>query len=105
MYRNALDAFDSRWPPFTSHISFEVLKKSTPPSLLSNLVPSSLSPSLGKDHYIRMRYNARNIVLPACKPVGKHLEGSNGEVCTFEAFREAVEKVEIGGKEWEEGCV
>lgn len=52
-----------------------------------------------------MRYNARNIVLPACKPVGKHLEGSNGEVCTFEAFREAVEKVEIGGKEWEEGCV
>ena len=51
-----------------------------------------------------MRYNGRPMLLPACKAEGNHLPGSNGEVCTKEAFASAVEKVQLTAKQWEEGC-
>lgn len=51
-----------------------------------------------------MRYNAKPIVLPSCAKPGMHLEGSRGEVCTWEGFKEALRKIEMTGKEWETSC-
>ncbi|BGP02495.1 hypothetical protein RTG_02538 [Rhodotorula toruloides ATCC 204091] len=99
---NALDAFDNRWPPFTSHVAVELFRSASPPSLLSSFLPSFLRPS--HPHYVRLRFNARNLRLPACAPEGKHLPGSNGEVCTFEAFKDAVRDVEVSSKEWRGLC-
>ncbi|GAA5967559.1 hypothetical protein JCM11641_005693 [Rhodosporidiobolus odoratus] len=99
---NALDIFDGRWPPFTSHIAIELFRSTSPPSFLSSLLPSPLRPS--PPHYIRLRFNSRTLRLPTCTPPGKHLEGSNGQVCTWEAFKEALGKVECSGEEWREAC-
>ncbi|GEM10048.1 acid phosphatase [Rhodotorula toruloides] len=99
---NALDAFDNRWPPFTSHVAVEFFRSASPPSVLSSFLPSFLRPS--QPHYVRLRFNARNLRLPACAPEGKHLAGSEGEVCTFEAFKDAVRDVEVSMKEWRGLC-
>lgn len=89
---NALDCFDHRWPPFTSHVCIELFK----------------SPATGffskPPHFVRLRYNGRTMRLPACAPQGKHLAGSDGGVCTFEAFEEAVRKVEVSQEEWKGMC-
>ncbi|GAA5911331.1 hypothetical protein JCM8208_005222 [Rhodotorula glutinis] len=100
---NALDAFDRRWPPFTSHVSVELLRSPSPPSPLSRLVPSSFRPAPSTQHYVRLRYNAKPLYLPACAPEGKHLAGSP-EVCTFEGFADAVRKVEMSHGEWMDSC-
>lgn len=119
---NALDAFDNRWPPFTSHVAVgadaallgryalklirrclaELFRSASPPSILSSFLPSFLRPP--QQHYVRLRFNARNLRLPACAPEGKHLPGSNGEVCTLEAFKDAVRDVEVSSKEWRGLC-
>ncbi|GAA6006019.1 uncharacterized protein JCM10292_005648 [Rhodotorula paludigena] len=103
---NALDAFDKRWPPFTSHVAIELFRSSASPasaSLLSFL-PSFLRPTPAAPHFLRLRYNGRTLRLPACAPEGKHLPGSNGEVCTFEALRDAVAKAEVQQDEWRRMC-
>jgi acid phosphatase len=80
----------------------ELFRSASPPSLLSSFLPSFLRPS--QPHYVRLRFNARNLRLPACAPEGKHLPGSNGEVCTFEAFKDAVRDVEVSSAEWRGLC-
>lgn len=55
-------------------------------------------------HYVRLRFNGRTMRLPACAPEGKHLPGSEGQVCTFEAFSEAARKVEVSQEEWRGLC-
>ncbi|KAK4047051.1 hypothetical protein OIO90_006334 [Microbotryomycetes sp. JL221] len=107
---NALDAFDGRWPPFTSHLAVELFRSksastaSSSASFLSSFVPSFLRPGSSQQHYVRLLFNAKSVSLPACQAVGKHLPGSNGTVCTLEAFSEAVNKVAMTGQEWEQGC-
>ncbi|GAA6048612.1 hypothetical protein JCM3770_002056 [Rhodotorula araucariae] len=91
---NALEAFDKRWPPFTSHLAVELLRAAAAPSALSRLLPGAVAPAPPAQHYVRLRYNARPLVLPACAPAGKHLPGPAGEVCTWEALRDAVRAVE-----------
>lgn len=51
-----------------------------------------------------MKYNGKPVSIPTCRKPGNHLEGTDGEVCTWEGFREAVAKVAITAKEWEKGC-
>ncbi|GAA6053194.1 hypothetical protein JCM3770_000022 [Rhodotorula araucariae] len=102
---NALDAFDKRWPPFTSHLAVELLRAPAAPSALSRLLPgAAVAPAPPAQHYVRLRYNARPLVLPACAPAGKHLPGSEGEVCTWEAFTDAVRAVECTQAEWRGWC-
>ncbi|BGP54618.1 hypothetical protein JCM8202_004988 [Rhodotorula sphaerocarpa] len=95
---NALDCFDGRWPPFTSHVCVELFRSGPPASgFLSSFKPPP-------PHYVRLRFNGRTIRLPACAPEGKHLPGSEGQVCTFEAFSEAARKVEVSQEEWRRMC-
>ncbi|KAK4700058.1 acid phosphatase, partial [Phenoliferia sp. Uapishka_3] len=104
---NALNVFDSRWPPFTSHIAFELFRPSPPPtapSTLSSFLPSLIHAAPASPYYVRMRYNGKPVSIPSCRKEGMHLEGSDGEVCTLDGFREAVSKVKISAKEWDFGC-
>lgn len=42
--------------------------------------------------------------MPACAGEGKHLDRTEGGVCTWDAFKEAVKGIEIGGEEWVKRC-
>lgn len=88
-----LQVFDERWPDFTAYISFELFGKEkqavgkdaqSPSGLLTRLgIGAAAKPDL-KDYYVRVRYNSRDMKVPACQAEGKHLEGSGGTVCTCE---------------------
>lgn len=76
-------AFDGKWPAFTAYLSFELFQKA------SSTISSGrgwLSTLLGggptQDLYVRARYNDRDVKIPACAAPGKHLDGSDGAVCT-----------------------
>ncbi|KAJ3820409.1 histidine phosphatase superfamily [Lentinula raphanica] len=88
---STLDVFDEKWPQFTSSITFELFR-STPAGNNSSFLQTLMSPFRSKaspEHYIRMRYQNKNMVLPMCADEGKHLPGSP-EFCTLTAFRERV---------------
>jgi acid phosphatase len=92
---NTFDVFDERWPPFTSSVTFELFKKQSQPeqqpslqSLLGTLWKSHSS----EEHYVRMRYKNKNMVLPICADEEKHLPGSP-EFCTFSAFQQRVKEL------------
>ncbi|KAH7910360.1 histidine phosphatase superfamily [Hygrophoropsis aurantiaca] len=100
---STFDVFDEKWPPFTSSVTFELFKKQQP----SNS-PSSLQTLLGKawkshqpEHYVRMRYKNRNMVLPMCAEEGKHLPGSP-EFCTLSAFQLRIK--ELTPTDWTAEC-
>lgn len=98
----ALDVFDNKWPPFTSHVAVELLRTKTPPaSLLERVIPGLVTTAPA---FVRLRYNGRNMKIPGCQPAGRHLQGSEGEVCTFEAWADAVRTLEITGEEWTKRC-
>ncbi|KAG1902334.1 histidine phosphatase superfamily [Suillus fuscotomentosus] len=92
------DLFDDKWPPFTSSVTFELFRKRTPASGLRAL--SSVW-RRQDEHYVRMRYKNKNMVLPMCAEEGKHLPGSP-EFCTLEAFQRRVE--ELTPRDWAEEC-
>lgn len=78
-----LNCFDDRWPFFTAFLSFELLRKQQSSSPLGWIM-EKIGSKPGEEHYVRVKYNTKDMRLPACAPVGKHLEGSNGSVCTCE---------------------
>ncbi|KAG0700578.1 histidine phosphatase superfamily [Suillus ampliporus] len=97
------DVFDDKWPPFTSSVTLELFRKRTPPSQQTNLQRALSSVWRPRDeHYVRMRYKNKNMVLPMCAAEGKHLAGSP-EFCTLEAFRRRV--VELTPRDWAGECV
>ncbi|KTW28957.1 hypothetical protein T552_01587 [Pneumocystis carinii B80] len=80
----SLECFDRRWPPYASHIAFELFRK---PST------SYFRSFFQKDEwYIRLRYNDTSLVIPECKKKGNHLSG-NESFCTFQAFQDIVLKM------------
>ncbi|GAA5933148.1 hypothetical protein JCM1841_003692 [Sporobolomyces salmonicolor] len=104
---NALGVFDHRWPPFTSHVAIELFRSAPPPpssSSLASFLPALLRPSRTTPHFVRLRFNGLSLRLPACAAPGKHLEGSEGEVCTWEAFKSALAAVECSEGEWKRAC-
>jgi acid phosphatase len=102
---STLGVFDNRWPYFTSNITFELFKSQQHRGLLSFLRRD--------EYFVRMRYNHKVLSLPgtidrffvslivACKPSGKHREGDES-LCTFAAFKEAIEKVRP--EDWKSEC-
>jgi len=86
-----LDVFDNRWPDFTASITFELFSENEntpqqPPSMFSLGVFAQKPPA---KRFVRMRYQNRNLALPACAASGAHLSGSP-EFCTLAAFQEHV---------------
>jgi acid phosphatase len=79
-----LDCFDERWPYFTAFLSFELLRKQQASSPLAWIMDKVSGSPPGEENYVRVRYNAKDMHLPACAPAGKHLKGSDGSVCTSE---------------------
>ncbi|KAJ8597070.1 phosphoglycerate mutase-like protein [Rhizopogon salebrosus TDB-379] len=98
------DVFDEKWPPFTSSVTFELFRKQTLPEQQTNfqqMLSSLWRRSSLDEHYVRMRYKDRNMVLPMCAAPGKHLPGSP-EFCTLSAFQERVK--ELTPKDWNAEC-
>ncbi|KAG6850077.1 hypothetical protein H0H93_001427 [Arthromyces matolae] len=105
---STLDVFDEKWPAFTASVTFELFKKDASPSSepgdvsFAQSILSNLKPRPPPEFYIRMRYQNRNMILPACAEEGDHLSGSP-EFCTLKAFRERVK--ELTPDDWEAECV
>jgi acid phosphatase len=109
----------TRWPPFTSSVTFELFRKQNPPEqqtifqrITSSLWRRSSSGEMtamrSKSYSeplrfpdVRMRYKNRNMVLPMCAAPGNHLPGSP-EFCTLSAFQERVK--ELTPKDWVSEC-
>jgi len=98
-----LDVFDDKWPAFTAAITFELFRKkeeeSTPLNTQGLFSPFRSAPA--SEHYVRMRYQNKDMVLPICASEGKHLPGSP-EFCTLAAFRERVK--ELTPENWAGEC-
>lgn len=109
----SLGAYDTdAWPPFTSHIAFEMFRKAEVPPPPTNSGKKSwwgtifgssgsengsssngigrrpitaLSPAERQDlggYYVRVRYNDEPVTIPGCKKPGNHLEGDE-TFCTL----------------------
>ncbi|KZT10258.1 phosphoglycerate mutase-like protein [Laetiporus sulphureus 93-53] len=103
---NTLDVFDQHWPGFSSAVSFELFrrkgKQQEPASIWQTvLAPFQCRSDIPSEHYVRMRYQNRDLTLPICAHKGKHLPGAP-EFCTLGAFRERVR--ELTPVNWEEEC-
>ncbi|KAJ1302017.1 hypothetical protein OPQ81_000852 [Rhizoctonia solani] len=96
-----LDVFNNRWPDFTASITFELFSESVPQSAPPTLSFGAFSRKPAVKHFVRMRYQNRNMALPACAAPGDHLPGSP-EFCTFAAFQEHVRK--LTPDDWEKEC-
>ncbi|KAJ3551009.1 hypothetical protein NM688_g4955 [Phlebia brevispora] len=98
------DVFDEKWPAFTSYISFELFRKydneSSAPSPWQTILSPFRRPDIS-NHYVRMRYQNRNMILPMCQAEGKHLPG-HPEFCTLAAFRDRVK--ELTPVDWTAEC-
>ncbi|QRV81942.1 histidine phosphatase family containing protein [Ceratobasidium sp. AG-Ba] len=98
-----LDVFDNRWPDFTASITFELFKEQAQTqqsqSVFSMGVFARNPPA---KRFVRMRYQNRNIALPACAAPEAHLPGSP-EFCTLTAFQEHVRT--LAPDDWEAECV
>lgn len=53
------------------------------------------------DHFVRVRFNDRVMVVPGCKPAGKHLDGDES-FCTLAAFKQIADS--FTPKNWREEC-
>lgn len=106
---STLDVFDETWPAFTAAITFELFTKSgdSASQNKSPNYPQSFLSFLGRktsptQHYVRMRYQHKNLILPLCAGSGRHLEG-HPEFCTLAAFRERVS--ELVPDDWDAECL
>jgi acid phosphatase len=110
-----LGVFDWRWPPFTSHVEIELFRKSSRYMSLSwgngfGLKKRSSTEVDGdgaaprEDHYVRVRYNGQTMRLPACAAHDKHFPGTEGEVCTLDAFLGVAKKFSMTHEEWVREC-
>ncbi|TCD67802.1 hypothetical protein EIP91_011930 [Steccherinum ochraceum] len=75
---STLDVFDDRWPSFSAAITFELFhKRSTEDLSKRTLFQTVLSPfrqpQITTEHFVRMRYQNRNMVLPICSEEGNLL--------------------------------
>ncbi|KEI39681.1 uncharacterized protein L969DRAFT_87674 [Mixia osmundae IAM 14324] len=94
---------EEAWPPFSSHVGFELFETPSTQGSLSFFSTFFRSQSRS-DHFVRMRYNGKTMKIPACQAQGQHLQGSSGEVCTLAGFEKALEGISITKADWEREC-
>ncbi|CAO1615430.1 unnamed protein product [Parajaminaea phylloscopi] len=108
---STLDVFDRRWPAFTASIGVELWQDPSEARSASTAQPSMLaklkfwkqpSPSSSQRHpgnYVRILYDGRPLLLPACD--GK-------ELCALDTFLSVVESLQKGNEgqklTWEQEC-
>ncbi|KAJ3261649.1 hypothetical protein HDU77_000763 [Chytriomyces hyalinus] len=80
------------WPPFGSHVVFEVVEHV--PSSLTSKLDSSQQPSID-NHYVRVRYNSDPLKLPFCQGRGSHFS-EDPSLCRMDVFLKAVGKLVPG---------
>ncbi|KAK9448398.1 histidine phosphatase superfamily [Limtongia smithiae] len=119
----ALNAFDSKWPPFTSDLTIELFAApalhegpdpsfavAAPPQALAAVTTSTPStptaitpvPTQHRNYYVRLRYNDEPLTLPGCASTdADHLPG-NPTFCTLDAFSRVV--AEFVPQNWERAC-
>ena len=89
-----------RWPPFTSHIAFELFSKEGEEKKKTEARPigrtSTQSKEWGPDMedalkgwYVRVRYNDEPVVVPGCRKPGNHLDG-DVSFCTLVSTPHAI---------------
>ncbi|CAD6899369.1 unnamed protein product [Tilletia controversa] len=109
-----LDAFDNQWPAFAATLNFELFRRTQRSDTANSASPSTASGLLSRlgfkdntvkdEHYVRVRYGAKTLRLPACAAAGKHLDG-HAEFCTLDAFRQVVDSLQHPeGLSWEAEC-
>jgi len=102
---STLGVFDEKWPAFTASITFELFRRQKETPGVSSPWQTVLGPlsssHVPADHYIRVRYQNKNLALPMCADDGKHLPGSP-EFCTLAAFRDRVR--ELTPVDWDAEC-
>ncbi|KAF8122675.1 phosphoglycerate mutase-like protein [Boletus edulis] len=99
---STFDAFDEKWPPFTSSVTFELFKKRQGGgSRLQPLLGGLWNAHSKVEHYVRMRYKNKNMILPMCAKEGDHLPGSP-EFCTLSVFQRRVR--ELTPSNWSAEC-
>ncbi|KAF7975542.1 hypothetical protein HWV62_9379 [Athelia sp. TMB] len=99
-----LDVFDDAWPEFTASITFELFSRTDAAPQRGPVlqrVMATLGRSAPADHYVRMRYQNKNMVLPLCAGAGDHLPG-HPEFCTLAKFRARV--AELAPSDWQGEC-
>lgn len=96
-----LDVFNNRWPDFTASITFELFSETLPQPTQSVFSLGVFARKPIANRFVRMRYQNRNLALPACASPGDHLPGSP-EFCTLAAFQEHVRK--LTPDDWEKEC-
>ncbi|KAF1364573.1 phosphoglycerate mutase-like protein [Lizonia empirigonia] len=105
----SLGAFDNeKWPPFTSHIAFELFKtRTTPPPATPTLSqnappkPQTCQRDALQGYYVRVRYNDKVMQIPACGAAGKHFPG-DASLCTLETFKGVVDR--MTPSDWKKAC-
>ncbi|TRM60384.1 histidine phosphatase superfamily [Schizophyllum amplum] len=91
---STLDVFDDKWPAFTSAITFELFKRD-PVAEGRSIMQTIMSPfrtKSGPEHFVRVRYQNRNLPLPLCAEEGQHLEG-RPEFCAMSVFKARVKEL------------
>ncbi|KIM85708.1 hypothetical protein PILCRDRAFT_816911 [Piloderma croceum F 1598] len=99
-----LDVFDDNWPAFTASITFELFTKreeQNQGSYLQTVLQSLTSYPRPRLHYVRMRYQNKDMVLPLCAAEGDHLPGSP-EFCTLKVFQDRVKA--LTPEDWDLEC-
>ncbi|KIM33840.1 hypothetical protein M408DRAFT_325425 [Serendipita vermifera MAFF 305830] len=115
---SSLDVFDHRWPEFTAFVTFELFKQEPLPPVQrasflglnfnwGRFIPSNIAGRQVKDvgpseHFVRLRYQNKNLALPFCARDGDHLSGFP-EFCTLSAFKAHVK--ELTPEDWDEECL
>ncbi|KAE8210928.1 hypothetical protein CF327_g5267 [Tilletia walkeri] len=109
-----LDAFDNQWPAFAATLNFELFRRPERSDTANSSASSPVSGLLSRlglkdkpvkdEHYVRVRYGAKTLRLPACAAAGQHLDG-HAEFCTLDAFRQVVDSLQHPeGLSWEAEC-
>ncbi|KAG9306969.1 hypothetical protein G9A89_000883 [Geosiphon pyriformis] len=83
----AMKAFDERWPPFGSNITFELFEDmSSKPNILWRFFNKNPT----ENHFVRMKYNDKEIELVECQQSGQHHKDDRS-LCTLQAFLQILE--------------